>query len=303
MALSTAAHDRALGAFIGLAAGDALGTTLEFRTRDSYAPLTDMVGGGPFELEPGVWTDDTSMALALAESLAANDGLNARDLASRFVNWWRWGAYSPTGSCFDIGITTQTALAHFESTGDPFAGSTDPMSAGNGSLMRLSPVALWGIGRPHDEMRLAARDQSRVTHAAETCLEACEAFSLILAEAIRTAEFEQALAAGQGCATSPPIAEILGGCWRDKARDEISSSGYVAHSLEAALWSVANTDGFAEAVLLAANLGDDADTTAAITGQLAGALYGMSAIPAHWLEKLAWREELIELGERLIRVD
>lgn len=302
MLLNPQQKDRALGAFLGLAVGDALGTTLEFRPRDTYPPLTDMVGGGPFGLDPGVWTDDTSMAVALAESLIAKPDFDPHDLMARFVNWWRWGVYSPTGECFDIGITTRTALAHFESSGDAFAGSTDPRSAGNGSLMRLAPIALWGLGRHSEIMRRAARDQSRTTHAAAACLDACESFALTLTEAIRSGDFERALAAGELAADEPVIADVFAGSWREKARHEVASSSYVVHSLEAAFWCVAETECFADAVLLAANLGDDADTTAAITGQLAGALHGQGGIPSHWLERLAWRDEIESLAEQLIAV-
>lgn len=136
-----AIRDRAIGALIGLAAGDAVGTTLEFKRRDSYPRLTDMVGGGPFRLKPGQWTDDTSMALALADSLIENPDLDPADLMRRFVAWRDEGAYSCTGTCFDIGMTVSSALSRWQRSGDPLAGSTDPNSAGNGSLMRLSPVA------------------------------------------------------------------------------------------------------------------------------------------------------------------
>jgi len=157
-------RDRAIGAFLGLAVGDAVGTTLEFKSRDEQR-VADMVGGGPFGLPAGAWTDDTTMALALAESLAECDALDCRDLMDRFVRWWKDGEYSCTGGCFDIGNTTRAALARYERTGDPLAGSTDPHSAGNGSLMRLSPVAL----RFWDDRALldaVAAEQSRTTHGA-----------------------------------------------------------------------------------------------------------------------------------------
>lgn len=137
-----AIRDRAIGALLGLAVGDALGTTLEFSARDGRERITDMVGGGPFKLEPGQWTDDTSMALALADSLIARDVLDERDLMTRFVSWMDEGAYSSNGRCFDIGNTVSAALNRFKATGDPIAGSTDPRTAGNGSLMRLAPVAI-----------------------------------------------------------------------------------------------------------------------------------------------------------------
>ena len=135
-------QDRYRGALIGLACGDALGTTLEFERPGTFEPIADMHGGGPFDLEPGQWTDDTSMAWCLAESLIACRGFDARDQMARYVNWWRWGYLSSTGECFDIGRTCAEALARFEQDGEPFAGSDDPHSAGNGSLMRLAPAVL-----------------------------------------------------------------------------------------------------------------------------------------------------------------
>lgn len=291
--------DRAIGALIGLATGDAVGTTLEFTLRDVRPPLTDMIGGGPFELAPGQWTDDTAMAIALANSLTERGGFEPRDCITRFVNWFRWGAYSCTGTCFDIGIATANALRRFETDGDPFAGSTDPKSAGNGSLMRLSPVAIWGVRRGEAETARVAREQSRLTHGAAECLAACEGYALLTARAIQGASKAEILAPFHRDAP-PAIAAVLAGSWRGKTRDAISSSGYVVDSLEAALWCVDRGSDFEETILLAANLGDDADTVAAITGQLAGAIYGASAIPAGWLAKLAWRDEIEALARKLL---
>lgn len=298
-ASSDAVRDRALGCLLGLAVGDAIGTTLEFKARDSFPHLTGMVGGGPFGLAPGQWTDDTAMALALADSLAARGGIDERDLMDRFVSWWKNGTYSCTGRCFDIGVTTSQALGRYLATGDPVAGSTDPRSAGNGSLMRLAPVALWGVDRSEAEVRDAARRQSATTHAAPQAIAACEAYAAMLLAAIGGAPRGEAMASTPtGEATTDAI---IAGSWRDRHRADIRSSGYVAHSLEAALWCVGRTGSFADAVLLAANLGNDADTTAAITGQLAGALYGMAGIPDDWLGKLAWRERIEAMAEGLLR--
>ena len=190
--LPAAMADRARGALLGLALGDALGTTLEFKARDSYVALTDIIGGGPFGLEPGQWTDDTAMALALAFNLEECNGLDEADLMRRFVEWWRGGAYSCTGTCFDIGITTSRALARFERNGNPIAGDTSPTAAGNGSLMRLAPVA---IRFAHDRNALAdaAARQSRTTHAAPEAVEACVAYAMILADAITGMPLEQVL--------------------------------------------------------------------------------------------------------------
>ena len=290
--------DRALGAFLGLAVGDAVGTTLEFRPRDAQRRLDDMVGGGPFRQPPGGWTDDTAMALALADSLVATGTLDVRELMDRFVRWWQHGDYSHTGECDDIGNTTLDALDRYQQTGNPLAGSTDPRSAGNGSLMRLAPVAVrWWNDRPR--LVEAAAEQSRTTHGAEEAVDACRAFAELLADAIAGSPRADVLAPRpfEGAAA---IARILAGSWRGRARDTIRSSGYVVDTLEAAMWSVARTGNFRNAVLLAANLADDADTVAAVAGQLAGALYGLDGIPATWLERVAWKDRLLEAGRRLL---
>ncbi len=294
-------EDCALGAFLGLAVGDALGTTLEFTARDSRPHHTEMTGGGVFGLAAGVWTDDTQMALALAESLAAKGGLDELDLMRRFVGWFRHGDYSPTGECFDCGITTRAAIEHFERTGEPIAGSRDPMSAGNGCLMRLSPVAIWG----HDDEEKAAeaaRRQSATTHAAAECLEASDFFARLLVRAMGgTPKLELLASATWAGVGVGKVADIARGAWRSKARSQIRASGYVIDSLEAALWAVANADSFEEAVVAAVNLGEDADTVGAITGQLAGAIWGYSAIPKRWLSPIAWRPRLEAAARALLQ--
>ena len=296
---AAAVGDRAKGALIGLALGDALGTTLEFAWRDAEPPVTDLVGGGPFGLAPGQWTDDTSMALCLADSLLAMGGLDAGDLIERFCRWYEQGYNSVTGKCFDIGTTTAGALHSFRATGEPLSGSTDPDSAGNGSLMRLSPVAIrWW----HDRGKAveAARLQSRTTHCATQAVEACALFAELLVEAIGGAPKETVLRA-RDWPGDAEIAEVAAGAWRGKDRDAISSSGYVLDTLEAALWCVSHTKSIEEALILAANLARDADTVAAVTGQLAGALWGMSDAPAWWLEKLAWRDKIEALAAALFK--
>ena len=294
-----ATMDRAIGALLGLAAGDAVGTSLEFKTRDSYPPLTDMVGGGPFGLKAGQWTDDTAMALALADSLTANDGLNEADLMRRFVRWHEQGEYSCTGTCFDIGITTRQALSRWKRTGNPTAGSTDPQTAGNGSLMRLAPVAI-RFWRDRPTMRDVAARQSATTHAAPEAIDACVAFAEVLADAIEGRPRSEVLRDRVG-PYAGAIQPIMAGSWRGEGRNHVRATGYVAHSLEASLWSVGRTGSFEEAVLLAANLGEDADTTAAITGQLAGALYGANGIPQRWRDLLAWEPRIRAMAEGIFQ--
>lgn len=181
--MSETIRNRALGALIGLAVGDALGTTLEFEARDAKPPVYDMVGGGPFDLLPGQWTDDTSMALCLADSLIACGGLNERDLMERFCRWYQAGENSCTGGCFDIGVTTRDALDHFRRTDDPLAGPTSARTAGNGSIMRLAPSVLryWN---DTERLRDVSRRQSYTTHGADEAVDACDALATVLASLI-----------------------------------------------------------------------------------------------------------------------
>jgi ADP-ribosyl-[dinitrogen reductase] hydrolase len=289
--------DRALGSLLGLAVGDALGTTLEFSDRDTQPPLVDIVGGGPFRLQPGEWTDDTSMALCLADSLIARGGLDQRDLMERFLRWWQEGYNSHNGRCFDIGITTRNALDRFQGSGDPISGSTDPDTAGNGSVMRLAPVALRWLNEPAQAIT-AARAQSVTTHGAPAAVEGCALLADILVAAIMTGD--KPIVLRRRSAPEPSIDAIAAGSWCRKNRNDIKSSGYVVHTLEAALWCVGRTESFKDAVLLAANLGGDADTVAAVTGQIAGALWGRKAIPVHWLQRLVWCDQIEQQGRKLL---
>ena len=288
MAISDAWRDRLLGSLLGLAVGDALGTAVEFQARDSFPPVTGMTGGGVFDLAPGQWTDDTSMALCIAASLTETGAYDPRDQLARFVRWYRDGYLSSTGRCFDIGNQTRAALEEFEATGEPYREAVGGMSAGNGSLMRLAPVAMAFCDDPEAAGRFSA-DSSRTTHPAVECVEACGAYGRLIAAAIEGASRTELYVLAADLAeqvTNPDLATILRGSYRVKERDEISSSGYVLHSLEAALWALARTDDFLEGALLAVNLGDDADTVGAIYGQLTGALYGRSGIPESWRNRL-----------------
>ena len=294
------------GCLLGLAVGDALGTTLEFKDPGSFQPIDDMVGGGPFNLKTGQWTDDTSMALCLAESLVECQGFNPTDQMQRYVRWWRKGHLSSTGTCFDIGHTTSTALSQFERTGEPFSGATDPHSAGNGSIMRLAPVPLFFAGDIEEAIRLAG-ESSRTTHGAEEAVDACRYLAGLILGSIMGSPKEGLLSQAfcplpglwEQRPFSPKIAQIAAGSFKQKTPPEIRGTGYVVDSLEAALWAFYHSDSFEEGALLAVNLGDDADTTGAVYGQLAGAYYGQEGIPERWLEKLAYRGVIERLAEGL----
>lgn len=299
--------DRAQGALLGLAIGDALGTTLEFTTPGAFTPIDDMVGGGPFGLEPGQWTDDTSMALCLGHSLLHCQGGNPEDQMRRYVNWRDQGYMSVTGACFDIGNTTSQALTNFLESGNPYAGSTDPYAAGNGSLMRLAPIPLFYHQNPVD-MLTAAAQSSRTTHGARTCLDACRYFAGLIWLALHATEKAQLLASGvepvagawENEALAPEIKQVVEGSFRQKNPPEIKGSGYVVDSMEAALWAFFHSQDFRSGALLAVNLGDDADTTGAIYGQIAGAYYGLSGIPVAWRERVWWKNDILELASQLL---
>lgn len=295
--------DRFRGCLVGLAVGDAVGTTVEFKPRGSFAPLKDMVGGGPFSLPPGAWTDDTSMALCLATSLVEKRGFDARDQMERYLRWRNEGYLSSIGRCFDIGNATNAALARFERSGDPYSGSDDPHSAGNGSIMRLAPVPMYFAGDPQAAVAFAV-ESSRTTHAAQECLDACRLFAAILLAALAgvdkaTVLFGPHAVLAEGTRLGPKLEAIAEGAYRDKGAEQIRGSGYVVDSLEAALWSFWRTDNFRDAILTAVNLGDDADTTAAVCGQIAGAFYGESGIPGNWRKQLVMVQEIRALADQL----
>ena len=308
--------ERYRGCLLGLATGDALGTTLEFRPPGTFTPLEDMVGGGPFGLKPGYWTDDTSMALCLAESLIENQGFNPVDQLQRYVQWFRQGHLSSTDRCFDIGNTVRRALLLFEETQNPYCGSTEPRSAGNGSIMRLGPVPLFYANSPQEAIASGSgatapiaksADSSRTTHGTPTAVDACRYLAALLVGAVQGVSKEELLREyyspipgyWQENPLVEEIDEIAQGSFKRRQPPEIKGTGYVVKSLEAALWAFYQGNSFQEGCLLAVNLGDDADTTGAVYGQLAGAFYGEGEIPAHWLSKLAKRQLIESMADNL----
>jgi ADP-ribosylglycohydrolase len=298
---------------LGLAVGDALGTTVEFEAPGSFPPLTDIVGGGPFNLEIGQWTDDTSMALCLAESLIEQKGFDPVDQLTRYLRWYRKGHLSSTGRCFDIGGTVRKALEKFEKTHEPYCGATNPDSAGNGSIMRLAPVPMFYAKKPLEAIDRSG-ESSRTTHGTATAVDACRYFGALIVGALNGAGKEKLLSDHYspipGYWKEKPLAkgidEIASGSFKHKNPPEIVGSGYVVKSLEAALWAFYKSNSFQEGCLLAVNLGDDADTTGAVYGQLAGAFYGEQSIPESWRSKLihynlikSFAEQIFELSNQL----
>ncbi|MCO5219156.1 MAG: ADP-ribosylglycohydrolase family protein [Thermomicrobiales bacterium] len=283
---------------MGLAIGDALGTTLEFQKRDALPRVNDIVGGGPFSLQPGQWTDDTSMTLCIAASLVETGAYDPKDQLKRFIRWRDKGYMSSNGYCFDIGTQTINSLVDFEYTGKAYREDKPTSGSGNGSLMRLAPIPLAFSNDLKKAGELSA-DSSRTTHPSRDCLDSCFAYGQLIAGAANGATKEAMLDLASELSNqveAPKVVEVLAGGYRTKSRTEIRSSGYVVESMEAALWAFDQSDDFEQGAILAANLAHDADTVAAIYGQLAGAHYGKSGIPSHWLEAVYAADLIEKLG-------
>ncbi len=286
------------GTLVGLAVGDALGTTLEFCKPESVKPIQDIVGGGPFDLEPGQWTDDTSMALCLAESLVICNGFEPVDQLERYLKWYKEGYFSSTDTCFDIGNATKGALEKFEKTRNAFCGSDSLEKSGNGSIMRLAPVPMFFSNHMYDAIQMSG-ESSKTTHASILCIDACKLLGSIISGCLNGFDKKQVLSEKylknywKKHPLCSEIEEILLGSYKKKNPPEIEGSGYVVKSLEAALWAFHNSNNFEDGCLMAVNLGWDADTTGAVYGQIAGSYYGLDSIPKKWIEKI-WDLKLIK---------
>lgn len=291
--------DRFEGCLLGLACGDAVGAAVEFLPRGRFAPLTGMTGGGKFRLNKGEWTDDTAMALCLAESLIDCRGFDPLDQMQRYWRWGNEGYNSCRPYAFGIGKTVATAMNEFRKTGNPYSGSTDPSTSGNGSLMRLAPIVMFFANRPAEAVEFAALS-SRVTHASAECIACCKFFALVLLRALAGEQNKAQLFPTQLDFEVPEsLRRITAQRFRQASAADVVGSGYVVESMEAALWCFWHTDTFEAAILAAANLGDDADTTAAICGQLAGAYYGSQNIPNDWLNSLVRGDDIRKIAQQL----
>lgn len=302
-------QDRFRGSLIGLAVGDALGVPLEFMPPGTFEPVTDMVGGGSFNLNPGEWTDDTSTALCLAQSLIEKKEFDPVDQLNKYLRWYREGYLSVNKSCFDIGNTTREALTKYQETGEPFSGPSHERSAGNGSLMRLAPVPLFYYTNPELAIKLAG-DSSRTTHQHPLAIDACKYTAGLIVgtlngdskDAILSRRYSPIPGYWDENILEPEIDEIACGSYKNRNPPEINNSGFVVRSLEAALWAFHNTGSFKEGCIKAVNLGDDADTVGAIYGQIAGAYYGESGIPKEWIDKLAKFDLISCIADELLKV-
>jgi ADP-ribosyl-[dinitrogen reductase] hydrolase len=293
--------DRAMGCFVGLVVGDALGAPFEFRPRGSFPPVTDMQEGGSFHLKRGEWTDDTSMALCLAESLLSCGGFDPRDLMDRFMAWAFENKFSSRDRSFGFGQTFFTTLLTYRRTGDPFSGSLKPKRAGNGCIMRLAPVPIYYY--PHKEWAVYISGESaRTTHGMPESIYASRLLGAVLVDAFSGKDKDLVLFQSEPETEAPAqIQEIARGAYRQKTADQIEGTFFAGKSLEAALWCFLKTDSYREAVLMAVNLGGDTDSTAAVCGQVAGAYYGLDAIPAEWIDAIAKRDMILKMAQDLAK--
>ena len=298
-----------LGGLWGAIVGDALGVPVEFQSRESLHadPVTNMRGYGTHGQPPGTWSDDSSLMLCTVEGL--KEGFDAKRLAELFVRWRYQAHWTPWGKVFDIGATTMQAIRRLNDGVDPEqAGLNDELSNGNGSLMRILPVAIKFAGASTQEMLDGAHRSSSLTHRHPRSQMACGLYCLVA----------RALLSGQGPAVAyeitaqegrslysnttfeselPYFERFLSGGIGRLPEDAVRSSGYVVHTLEASIWCLLNTSSFREAVLQGVNLGEDADTTGIAIGGLAGLYHGADAMPEEWLAQLARREEIAGLFE------
>lgn len=281
-------YDRALGSFIGLAVGDALGAPAEFKNFGEYDPITEYTTGGVWNLPKGYWTDDTSMAICLAKSILETGTVDHINLLEYFTRWWLNGENSSTGKCFDIGNTTRQSIHNFNKlnmnngTGSKIFAPADDNEylSGNGSIMRLAPVPIkW-----YDDMvtmKYLCIQQSITTHGSKECQDSCVELGTLISDAINGKDIHTDLI---------KFAYTL---------SSIPNSGRALDTMIAAKWAVGTTSSFKDAVLKAVNIGGDTDTIGAVTGQIAGAMYGYNNIPKEWCDGLYKEDELKELATLL----
>ena len=291
---------------MGLAVGDAVGTTNEFKWAGTFDPITDMVGGGVFGLEPGQWTDDTSMALCIADSLLAKGRYDSFDVMERYQRWYKEGYRSSTGTCFDIGNQVTRSLWDFREQQRVPTSAERTTSAGNGAIMRLAPVVIAGFeSRDPREVVATARLSARDTHFSVEAEAATEVFAALLVGALLGWSPEQLMDvswASTGAAFDEMAARVISPDPQVRASWEAETNGYIVNGLRLAVHGLLDFPSFKDATLAIANMGGDSDTNAAIYGQLGGAFFGVEAIPASWRNALYEGEQIDALARALVEL-
>ena len=313
--------NRFIGCLIGLAVGDAYGTTYEFKSRSKMPSAEslpdDIVGGGPFKMKPGEWTDDTSMALCLAESLI-EEGWSPHDQMFRYTKWWQQGYNSVKGVCFDIGGATSSALMYYNKTQGEFV--KDTQAAGNGVLMRLAPIPMYFFDQNDCVFTLShCAYQSSMTHPSSQSIQCSMLMGAMINKIIsgerdkmeilnfntlldeNSNQMYKELYEKYECHENGRIDQIKEVLYKGSPESLISGDGYCVHTFEAALWAFVSTDSFKEGLKKVVAIGDDTDTTGAVYGQIAGAYYGINGIP--WVNKIAWIDKIKKLAEDLYEIN
>lgn len=306
---------------MGVCIGDALGVPVEFRSREQLkrSPVTKMRALGTHHQPAGTWSDDGSLTLCLADSLCK--GYDLEDIALKFLQWYNAEIWTPRGRVFDIGIATRQAIYKVSKGYTPqLCGGTSEFDNGNGSLMRIIPLLFYVKDFPIEKRFDIIKDVSSITHRHIRSVLACFIYLEFALEILKGKDKWEAYRAMQKtvrefldcnpiCSQNEMdkfhrILELKVGEYdlaplHTLQEEEISSSGYVLHSLEASLWCFLNSESYAEAVLKAVNLGEDTDTTGAITGGIAGIYYGFKNIPQDWIAELVRKDDIEELCEKL----
>ncbi|MHC5745673.1 MAG: ADP-ribosylglycohydrolase family protein [Nostoc sp.] len=304
---------KTLSGLMGLCVGDALGVPVEFTSRAERvkSPVTTMLGYGTWNQPPGTWSDDSSLSFCLAECLCRGYSLEA--IANSFWRWYKEAYWTPRGDVFDIGQTTHTAIMRLKQGVVPHqAGGKVENSNGNGSLMRILPMAYCHRNLTLGELLARVHDVSAITHAHARSQMACGIYISIAVALLEGADLQTAYLQGlQDIQTiysvreflleKPHFGRVFSGEIAKVPVEEINSGGYVIDTLESSLWCLLNSSSYSEAVLKAVNLGGDTDTTAAVTGGLAGIYYGVENIPKQWMNQIARRQDIIYLAERFAR--
>lgn len=284
-------HDRVAGSIVGHAIGDALGAPVVFRTRGTFEPIVGYRAGGMFDLPAGAWTEDTAMALCLAQSLISCETLDPKDLLERFARWMEFSENTSSGVCVGVGQNTLRVVGEYKRTGSIQATRFGSKNDGNGSLMRLAPIACFG-GENLEFIRDLAAVQSRTTHSSDIADECCQFTASLIARLLHGEVYQSARNVTSREDWSYPLQSILNIDYQRVTEVGIRSGGYVVETLQAALWAIETSDSFEDAVIKAVNLGDDADTVGAVVGQIAGARYGYSKVPSELKANLIKEREL-----------
>ena len=296
-------RERFQGALVGLAVGDALAAHTQFRKPGSFSAVGDLLGGGPFDQPRGAWTDDTAMALLLAESLLEREGFDAHDQVQRYVRWQREGYGSATGQCVGISANVARSLATAQYKRQPFSGSHDPAQLDKDPLSRVSPVVMYYFADVSVAVAKAA-EAARLTAQAPMVLDCVRLLAAMIHLALSGRDKATVLRPSRDlwdtASTRPEVRALYDGSYAHRMPPDITGGGGILEALEAALWAFHRTETFREGALLAANLGRDSDVVAAAYGQLAGAYHGVSAIPGIWRNSLMKQEVVIDSADRLL---